>query len=179
MGGVGDSISIVYVRAFCKKVSIYRSIRILFQIVAERSIGPKSSDLFLSQPLCLKCLQNRGLGTHIWFCTGRAPEQGIILRIPSRGQGITFVKIQLQDRVHIGSIWSFLTPKRRSRPFFALREYDLNRLDGNISTFSDRFLIHFQGRAQFCLNKLKDMVLFKNLSLRDRDHFQESDSGTG
>ena len=41
---------------------------------------------------------------------------------------------------------SVFTLKRRSRPF-ALREYDLNRLDGNISTFSDRFLTNFQVRA--------------------------------
>ena len=60
-----------------------------------------------------------------------------------------------------------MSPKRRSRPF-ALRECDLNRLDGNISTFSDRFLINLKGRAQFYLKKLKDRVLFKNLSLRDR-----------
>ena len=72
----------------------------------------------------------------------------------------------------MGSIWSFLTPKRRSRPF-SLRDYDLNRLDGNISTFSDRFLTNFQGRAQFCLKKLNGRVLFKNLLLRDRVSFSE------
>ena len=70
----------------------------------------------------------------------------------------------------MGSIWSFLTPKRRSKPF-ALREYDLNRLDDNISTFSDRFLTNFHDRALFCLKKLKDRVLFKNLLLRDRVSF--------
>ena len=67
----------------------------------------------------------------------------------------------------MGSIWSFLTHKRRSKPF-ALREYDLNRLDDNISTLSDLFLTNSQGRAQFCLKKLKDGVLFKNFLLRDR-----------
>ena len=46
------------------------------------------------------------------------------------------------------SIWSFLTPKRPCRSF-ALREYDLNCLNG----------------------KLKDKVLFKNLSLRGRLSF--------
>ena len=70
----------------------------------------------------------------------------------------------------MGSIWSFLTPKRRCRPF-ALSEYDLNRLDGNTFTFSDRFLTNFQGRAEFYLKKLKDRVLFKNLLLRDRVSF--------
>ena len=84
--------------------------------------------------------------------------------------GYHLCKNQLHDRVYIGSIWSPLTPKRRSRPI-ALREYALNRLDGNISTFSDRFLINFQARAQFCLKKLKDRVLFNNLSLRDRVSF--------
>ena len=39
----------------------------------------------------------------------------------------------------MGSIWSFLTLKRRFRPF-AVREYDLDRLDGNISTFPIDFL---------------------------------------
>ena len=68
------------------------------------------------------------------------------------------------------SIWSFLTPKRRCRPF-ALRAYDLNCLDGNIFIFSNRFLTNFQGWAQFCLKKLKDRVLFKNISLRDRVSF--------
>ena len=42
----------------------------------------------------------------------------------------------------MGSIWSFLSPKRRCRPF-SLREYDLNSLDGNIPTLSDRFLTNF------------------------------------
>ena len=48
----------------------------------------------------------------------------------------------------MGSIWSFLTPKGRCRPF-ALNEYDLNCWDGNISTFADRFFTNFQARAQF------------------------------
>ena len=68
------------------------------------------------------------------------------------------------------SIWPFLTPKRCSRPF-ALREYDLNRLDGNLSTLSERFLANYQGRAQFCPKKLQDRVLFKSLWLRDRVSF--------
>ena len=67
----------------------------------------------------------------------------------------------------MGSMWSFWTPKRRSKPF-AFREYDLNHLDDNISTFSNRFLTNFQGRAQFRLKKLKDRVLFENLLLRDQ-----------
>ena len=91
---------------------------------------------------------------------GRAAEQGIIFRIPTQGQGIIFVNIGSTTGSIWGSIWSFLTPKRRFRPF-ALRDYDLNRLDGNISTFSDRFLTNFQSRARFRLKKLKDKVLFK------------------
>ena len=41
-----------------------------------------------------------------------------------------------------------------------IRECGLYRLDGNISTYSDRFLTKFQGSVQFCLKKLKDWVLF-------------------
>ena len=100
-----------------------------------------------------------------WLLYNREKE-----RVRNSGTGYHFYKNQLHDRVHIGSIWSFLAPKRRSRPF-ALREYDLNRLDGNISTFSDRFLTNFQGRAQFCLKKLKDRVLLKNFSLQDKVSF--------
>ena len=92
-------------------------------------------------------------GVLIYFSVrGRAAEQGIIFRIPTQVDSYHFCKNRLHglhDRVHMGSIWSFLTRKRCSWPF-ALREYDLNRLDGNISTFSDRFLTNFQGRVQFC-----------------------------
>ena len=70
----------------------------------------------------------------------------------------------------MGSIWSFFTPKGRSRPF-AFHEYDLHCWDGNISTFSNGFFTNFQARAQFYLKKLKVRVLFKNLSLRERVSF--------
>ena len=59
-----------------------------------------------------------------------------------------------------------LTPKCCHRPI-ALHKYDLNRFDGNISTFADRVLTISRGSAQSCLKQLKDRVLFKNLSLRD------------
>ena len=72
---------------------------------------------------------------------------------------------------HIFFLYGDVPLNRVSFSAFALREYDLNCLDGNISTFSYRFLTNFQGRAQFCLKKLKDRVLFKNLSLRDRVSF--------
>ena len=68
------------------------------------------------------------------------------------------------------SIWPFLTPKRHFR-LFALCKYDLIHLNGNnISSFSDRSITKFQA-GQNCLKKLKDRVLFKNLSFRDRVSF--------
>ena len=97
---------------------------------------------------------------------GHAAEQGIIFRILTPGQGIIFVKIRFTK----GSRRLLFTPKRRRRPF-GFCEYDLNRLDGNISTFCNRFLINFQGRAKFCLKKLKDRLLFKNVLLQDRGSF--------
>ena len=63
---------------------------------------------------------------------------------------------------------SFLTLKCRCRPF-ALCECDLNRWNGNISTFSDRFLTNFQGRGLFYLKKLKNRILFKNVLLQDKE----------
>ena len=75
-----------------------------------------------------------GGGVLIYFSVrGRAAEQGIIFRSPTPGQGIIFVKIG--SRVHI---CHFLTPKGRFRPF-AFCECDSNCLEGNISTFLDRF----------------------------------------
>ena len=65
---------------------------------------------------------------------------------------------------------SFLTPKRRCRSF-AIRKCDLNGLDGTISTFSDGFLLNFQGCVQFYLKKLWDWVLFKSDLLQDRVSF--------
>ena len=41
------------------------------------------------------------------------------------GTGYHFCKNRLHDRVYMGFIWSFLTPKGHCRPF-ALDEYDLN-----------------------------------------------------
>ena len=117
--------------------------------------------------LLFSVLESRGKGGYSYFSVrGRAAEQGIIFRIPTAGQGIILIKIGSAT----GSIRSFLILKRRCRPF-TLREYDLTRLGGNMSTFSDRFLTNFNGRAQFCLRKLEARVLFKNLPLRDRVSF--------
>ena len=103
------------------------------------------------------CVGTPGGGVLIYFSVrGRAAGQGIIFRIPTPGQGIIFVKIGSMT----GSIFVILTPKGRFRPF-ALCECDSNRLDGNVSTFFDRFRTNFLARAQFCLMKLKDRVLFK------------------
>ena len=52
-------------------------------------------------------------------------------------------------------------------------KHELNCLDGKISTLSGRFLTNFQGRAKFCLKKLKDRILFKNVLLPDRVSFSE------
>ena len=66
-----------------------------------------------------------------------------------------------------GSIFVTFTPKRPCR-LLALCECDFNRLNGNISTFPNRFLTNFHGRAQFFRKKLKDTrVLFKSVSLQD------------
>ena len=84
-------------------------------------------------------------GVLIYFSVrGRAAEQGIIFRIPTPGQGIIFVKIGSM----IGSYLSFLTPKGRFRPC-ALCECDSSRLDGNISTFFDRFRTNFLAEHNF------------------------------
>ena len=80
----------------------------------------------------------RGGAVLLYFSVrGRAAEQGTVFRIPTPGQGITFVKIGSMT----GSIRVFviLTPKGRFRPF-ALCKCDSNRLDGNISTFSIDFV---------------------------------------
>ena len=87
-------------------------------------------------------------GTLIFFVRGRTIEQGYHFQDSDSGTGYHLCKNLLHDRVHMGSMWSFLTPKSHSTPL-ALREYDLNRLYGNISTFSDRFLTNFQDETQF------------------------------
>ena len=51
-----------------------------------------------------------------------------------------------------------MTQKRRYRPF-ALRECDLNRLDGNISTFSDGFLTNVQF-VKFHWSRLTDRQIY-------------------
>ena len=76
--------------------------------------------------------------THIFFCTGRAAEQGIIFRIPTPGQGIIFVKIGSMT----GSKFVIFDSERSFRPL-ALYEFDSNRLNGNISTFFDRVGTNF------------------------------------
>ena len=75
---------------------------------------------------------------------GRAAEQGIIFRIPTPGQGIIFVKRSSMT----GSIFVIIDSERSFRPF-ALCECDSNRLDGNISTFFDRFRTNFLARHNF------------------------------
>ena len=101
-------------------------------------------------------MDDPGGGTHIFFCTGTCRWTGYHFQDSDSGTGYHFCKNRLHDRVHL----SFLTPKGRFRPF-ALCECDSNRLDSNISTFFDRFRTNFLARAQFCLKKLKDRVLFK------------------
>ena len=98
---------------------------------------------------------------------------------------VSFSGFRFRDRVSFfveigsttGSILSFLTPRHLLRPF-TFCECDLNRLDGNISTFSDRFFKNFQGRAKSCLRKLKDRVSFKNALLWDRTSFSEPGQGS-
>ena len=82
-----------------------------------------------------------GEGTHIFSVRRRAAEQGIIFRILTPGQGIIFVKI--------GSMMGSLFDSERWFRPFALCECDSNRLDGNISTFFDRFHTNFLAEHNF------------------------------
>ena len=75
---------------------------------------------------------------------GRAAEQGIILRIPTPGQGIIFVKIGSMT----GSIFVIFDSERSFKPF-SLCECDSSRLDGNISTFFDIFRTNFLAEHNF------------------------------
>ena len=78
----------------------------------------------------------------------------------------------------MGSIWSFLTPKGRCRPF-ALNECDLNCWDGNISTFSDRFLRISRAGHNFDYRNSRVGYCLRTFRSGTGYHFQESDSGTG
>ena len=78
---------------------------------------------------------------------GLYPGEGILIYCSVWGhavkQDVILVKVSDTTR----SIFDIFIAKHRCRPL-AFRKCDLIR-DGSISTFSDRFLAQFLGRAQF------------------------------
>ena len=71
-------------------------------------------------------------------------------------QGIFLYLVSITASISFSS----LPPERLCRPF-ALLNCDLNRLDGNISSFSDRFLTNFQDSARLFEETQGPGIVFK------------------